>query len=390
MDQETKVDSRVFDVAPSTRSGLTRTDLIRQYKAMCRAGAIYYPVAYHFARELGRGRQGIVYESLRQGARGCITRHAIKVFDPSIYPSAKAYWTDMGRIAVQTSRMQMVRNANLVARDIYEETNGIGYLQMELINGCTVRHLLGKKHLELMKGRCTKAEWNHYTDVLFRIDGDQHSIQPGIALFIMRQILRGVESLHTAGFVHSDIKPANVMIDTLGQVRVVDYGRAVMAQEYVSFLLGSPVYMAPEQHRKEPAAIQSDLYSIGLVGLEMLMGRPFVDPSNMNEQQLLEFKLTLPDRLSELLPDHVLRNVELVGMLMRFIDPAPENRFPNAGTAESKKEGLALVHRQLTQTGQDTDWDRELAEYLGKLLAPPEDPIQVLEGVRTTPRIDRD
>ena len=68
---------------------------------------------------------------MRQGARGCVTRHAIKLFDPSIYGSAKKYWTDMARIAAQTSKLQLVKNPALVAPDIYEESNGIGYIQME-------------------------------------------------------------------------------------------------------------------------------------------------------------------------------------------------------------------------------------------------------------------
>ncbi|MGA1130126.1 MAG: hypothetical protein ACO3XN_08690, partial [Chthoniobacterales bacterium] len=119
------IQATVFAGPATDRSGgKGMTQLAANYRAILEAKAIYYPVAYRFIRELGRGRQGVVYLGLRQGARGSVTRHAIKVFDPSIYPNAKKYWTDMGRIAVQTSKLQTVKSPNIVAPDNYEEYNG--------------------------------------------------------------------------------------------------------------------------------------------------------------------------------------------------------------------------------------------------------------------------
>ena len=70
--------------------------LVQNYKNILQSKTIFYPVAYRLARELGRGHQGVVFLAFRYGARGCVTRHAIKIFDPSIYPDSKTYWTDMG------------------------------------------------------------------------------------------------------------------------------------------------------------------------------------------------------------------------------------------------------------------------------------------------------
>jgi serine/threonine protein kinase len=341
-----------------------------RFEAITRSLAIYYPVAYRLVRELGRGRQGIVFLALRQGARGCITRHAIKIFDPSIYTSAKRYWTDMGRIADQISRLQSVRAPNLVARDAYEETNGIGYVQMEPVDGVDLQYLLKPRHLEVVRERCTPEEWSRYTDVIFRLEGDRVSIQPGIALYIMRQVLRGLEALHEMGYVHSDIKPANVMVDRLGYVKLIDYGRAVRAHEEVTILFGSPLYMAPETHRRQPSLYQSDIYSVGLLGLEMLRGEPLVDARDMTEKDLLQFKMELPDRLMDLLPEHVRKNQQFTGLLRRFVEPDPELRFRAAGDAESGNEGLRLVHKQLVQLGKDTEYGRELQGYLTRLLPP--------------------
>ncbi len=369
-----------FEPLADTRDrghGTGSRQLIENYHALIRAKSIYYPVAYLFQRELGRGRQGIVFLGLRQGARGCITRHAIKLFDPSLYPSAKKYWTDMGRMAIQTSRLQTVRSPNLVARDVYEESNGIGYIQMEVIDGLDLRCMMSPHHLERARSRSKKQEWHRFTDAIFRISDGGLQVQPGVALYLMRQVLRGLESLHNLGFVHSDIKPANIMVDRLGYAKLVDYGRAVMLNEKTGFLLGSPLYMAPETHRREPSTAQTDLYSVGLVGLEMLRGEPLVDASKMTEADLHTFKLTLLDRLPDMLPPHVRQNEHLVYLFQRFLDPNPERRFPNAEEAESGHEGLTVVHKQLAQLGKDTEYGRELSNYLVKLVNPRTDQIEV-------------
>lgn len=376
-----------FDPVPDAGDrtyGMGSRQLLENYQALIRAKALYYPVAYLFQRELGRGRQGIVFLGLRQGARGCITRHAIKLFDPSLYPNAKKYWTDMGRMAIQTSRLQTVRSPNLVARDVYEESNGIGYVQMEVVDGMDLRCLMSPLHLERARRRSKKQEWDRFTDAVFRTEKGRLQIQPGVALYLMRQALRGLETLHNLGFVHSDIKPANIMVDRLGYAKLVDYGRAVMLNEKTSFLLGSPLYMAPETHRREPSTAQTDLYSVGLVGLEMLRGEPLVDASKMTEADLHEFKLTLLDRLPDMLPPHVQQNEHLVYLFQRFLDPNAERRFPNAEEAESGNEGLNVVHKQLAQLGKDTEYGRELSNYLAKLVNPRTDQIEVDDLIAQT------
>ena len=357
----------VVEKMPSGDAGVRQ--LCENYNSIVQSRAIFYPVAYRFPRELGRGRQGIVFLGLRQGARGCVTQHAIKLFDPGIYSTTEKYWTDMGRIAAQTSKLQLVKNPSLIAPDIYEENNGIGYLQMEVVDGVSLRYLLDGKHLEIVKARSSKEEWARFTDVVFRVERGKVRIQPGVALYIMRQVLRGLEALHDAGFVHSDVKPANIMIDRQGYVKLIDYGRAVLINEHVTILLGTPLYMAPEIHRREVSMLQSDIYSVGLVGLEMLRGDAGIK-SNLGEAELLEAKNQLPRKLATLLPDYVRQNAQFVVLLQRFLDPDPRCRYNNTTEAEVGSEGLLLVHRQLVQLGKDAEYGRELEAYLAKLTFP--------------------
>lgn len=354
----------------SMSSGKGMTQLVANYRSILDAKAIYYPVAYRFVRELGRGRQGVVFLGLRSGARGSLTRHAIKVFDPGIYPNAKKYWTDMGRIAMQTSKLQTIKIPSIVAPDIYEEYNGIGYLQMESIDGVGLRYLLDGSHLERARQNSTPSEWANFTDVIFRIKDGRVAIQPGVVIYIMRRVLRALEGLHDAGYIHCDVKPANIMIDTAGYIKLIDYGRATLVNEKVSFLLGTPVYMAPEMHKREPALIASDIYTVGLVILEMLRGEPLLNRPVKTEQELLETKMKVSQNLPSLLPDHVRQNEVFVGVLRRFLDPDPARRYANAQEAESGKDGLLAVHKQLALAGKDTEYGRELENYLAKLINP--------------------
>lgn len=361
------------DLAPAAPSptGIGSRQLTANYRSILAARAVYHPVAYRFPRELGRGRQGIVFLGLRQGARGCVTRHAIKLFDPAIYSTAKKYWTDMGRIAAQTAKLQLVKNPALVAPDIYEESNGIGYVQMEVVDGISLRELLDGDHLEQARARCTEEEWQRFTDVIFRLQDGKLMIQPGIALYILRQVLRGLETLHEMGFVHGDVKPANIMIDRLGYVKLIDYGRASLVDEKMTLLLGTPMYMAPEIHTDRIARTSSDIYSLGLVGLEMLRGqRLFPGDMPLSENELLLGKYNLPSQLYDILPDHVRQNAQFLVLLQRFIEPHLPGRFANAEEAETGGSGLALLHKQLTLVGKDTDYGRELENYLGKIINP--------------------
>ena len=354
---------------------LERDQLIENYRSIIRDGAIHYPVTYEIRGELGRGRQGRVFLALRRGARGCVTRHAIKLFDPGIYSSSELYWTDMGRIATQVSLLQASHNPNLLPRDSYEEVLGIGYVQMEAIDGVDLRYLLDGGHVDRVLETMARDEYDRKTRSLFRPGETQVEVTPGLAVHIMRQVLRGLEALHRQDFVHSDIKPSNIMIDRLGYVRVIDHGRGVKRGEKVRILLGSPLYMAPEAHEREPSTTQSDLYSVGLVGLEMLRGEPLVGDPDIGEKELLKIKLSLTRTLPDMLPRDVRENETFLNVMSRLLEPDPAARQSTAEDADLGKYGLSGVHRQFARIGDDAEYGRELEGYLERLVDPDTDRI---------------
>ena len=343
-------------------------DLLENYRALIHARTIPYPVAYQFNKELGHGRQGVVFLATRHGARACLTHHAIKLFDPGIYSNVARYWTDMGRIAKQISLLQPINNVNMVSSDFYEECNGIGYTHMQIIDGVDLQFLIDGKHMEIARTRSTPEEWDHFLNVLFRMENGRVSLHAGLALYILRNVLRGIAVLHANGFIHGDIKPTNIMVNIQGTVKLVDFGRAARIGEPVNILLGSPLYMAPESHRREPSFIQSDIFSTGLVGLEILKGRQIASLADSNENKLLDFKTILASQIEQYLPDEILGNIEFIHVLKHFLEPDMANRYDSAREAESGAHSLMSARQWLSDSERECEYERELEAYLHKLV----------------------
>lgn len=320
---------------------------------------------YTLDRHIGRGRQGVVFKGCRQGAKRCRTYHAIKVFDPGIYPSSQSYWEDMESISLQVTDLHRNRCPNLVNCDLYEEVNGVGFVQMELVDGVNLGQLLG--HYRIFRRHHLHADEHFKT--LFNTFKGRVCIQPGVVVYILRQMLFGLETLHAAKYLHCDIKPSNVMVDLQGYMRVIDFGRAHHVESGSSRLMATPAYAAPEFHLHRVQSIQSDLYGVGLVGLELLVGRPLLDPgAPFHPDRALDRKLHLLDGLEDLLPPYVRCNPELVQIIRRFLDPDPMKRFADALNAESSAEGLAQVHKQLTRMDIDSDYRRDLGSFVRRII----------------------
>ena len=97
-------------------------------------------------------------------------------------------------------------------------------------------------------------------------------------LEILRQLLEGMNYIHSVGVIHRDIKPANVMIrEEDDQVKIIDFGISKVTNEFYTDYTTShfltELYGSPEQKRGEPITRQSDIYSLGIVFYEVLSGR---------------------------------------------------------------------------------------------------------------------
>jgi serine/threonine-protein kinase len=137
---------------------------------------------------------------------------------------------------------------------------------------------------------------------------------------IARRLCAGLAAAHDKGVLHRDLKPGNIMIDGRGQVRIMDFGLARLAEETrgAEMRNGTPAYMAPEQSAGREVSVRSDLYALGLVLFEMFTGkRAFPDDHNH-----------APIRSSSSTGNEVDPAVERI--VLRCLEPEPRNRPASA------------------------------------------------------------
>jgi eukaryotic-like serine/threonine-protein kinase len=127
------------------------------------------------------------------------------------------------------------------------------------------------------------------------------------ALNIGVQIASGLGGAHKAGVLHRDLKPENVMVAGDGRVVVTDFGVAIALNEPGAVLLpmqgaGTPLYMSPEQIEGGKLDERTDLYALGLILFEMLVGRLPWERSEALESQMARLAVPAPD-VREFAPD---------------------------------------------------------------------------------------
>ncbi len=164
------------------------------------------------------------------------------------------------------------------------------------------------------------------------------TIPEEIAIRIFCEILDGLDFAHANKIYHLDIKPSNIMIKENGNIKILDFGISTSKQDKVitQNIMGTPMYMSPEQALKSGIDWRSDIYSLGVTLFQMVTGRlPF--SARTNEELLKKIVTDDLPRIKTLYP-HV------SDQMQEIIDKAtmkrPEDRFQNC--REFRRELLKL------------------------------------------------
>jgi len=279
---------------------------------------------YRILAELGRGGMGVVYLAEQARPRRLV---ALKLIRPE--RTSPGLLTRFEREIEVLGRFQHPGIAQIYQAGTHEGALGPQpYLSMELVAGRSItRHAEEKRlddfqRLELLARAC---------------DAIQHAWERGV--------------------VHRDLKPANILVassrdpgDPVGQPKVLDFGVARLLGEGESesrltlpgFPLGTLPYMSPEQLRGESGAPdpRADVYSLGVIGYELLAGNPPFDP---DRSSLPEIARTLeqmdPPPLPRLDPS---LGAGASAAIFRAMEKEPERRYPNAGELARELRGPGL------------------------------------------------
>lgn len=194
---------------------------------------------YRIDRPIARGGMSTVYRCVDMRLGRAV---AAKVMDER-YSDDPVFIKRFSREARAMARLQ---HPNLVAIHDFSADGEPIYLIMELIDGGTLRELLA--------------------------EGGPFPVQA--AASTLRNVLRGLEEVHSTGLIHRDIKPDNVLITSHHRVKVGDFGlvRATNAEATTDMIVGTVSYLAPEQVTGEEITPASDVYSAGIVLFELLTG----------------------------------------------------------------------------------------------------------------------
>ena len=225
---------------------------------------------FEVVRFIGQGGMGQVYEALDLELKGKVALKAIRE-DISSDPQMLARFRREVLLTRRITHPNVCRTFDIERHSSIaaDGTNSdITFLTMELLEGETLADLLRRQ------GRLATTE----------------------ALPLVLQMIEALSAAHSVGIVHRDFKPSNVLLVPINnglRVVVTDFGlaRAILPDALTSgdsatptsltgsqTLMGTLVYMAPEQFERGEASVASDIYSLGLVMFEMVTGqRPFAD-----------------------------------------------------------------------------------------------------------------
>jgi serine/threonine protein kinase len=282
---------------------------------------------YQIEEKLGEGGMGAVYKC-----------HDIRLGRHVALKLVKAQFSD--RWEREARAVAVLSHPHIATLYDVGRHEGAPYLVFECVSGQTLDKLIPRDGLPLSE-----------------------------ALKIAVQVADGLTCAHSAGIVHRDLKPSNLIVDETGQVKVLDFGLAKLAereipegyppaimaaQSGVSVIAGTPAYMSPEQAAGKPVDARSDIFSFGSLLYEMVTGhaafpgdsRPAIVAAVLN-QEPEPVPPTVPPELQKTigkcLQKDPAQRFQQIDDVKRALDHLCEEMQAGTGTKVSTRSLLAVI-----------------------------------------------
>ena len=199
---------------------------------------------YKVTAEVGRGGMGVVYKAEDTKLERTV---ALKFLASHLLEDEEGH----ARFIREAKAVASLDHPNICTVYEIDEVDGETFIAMAYLEGRTVKAKIAERPLKLDE-----------------------------ALDIAIQTAQGLQAAHEKEIVHRDIKSANLMVTPQGQVKIMDFGLAQLAEgsklTKTATVLGTPAYMSPEQSQRLPTDRRTDIWSLGVVVYEMVTGRtPF-------------------------------------------------------------------------------------------------------------------
>lgn len=199
---------------------------------------------YVLREELGRGGMATVHRAHDEVLGRDV---AVKLAHPHLVVDSAF----RDRFRREARAVATLDHPNVVAVHDWGEDRESAFLVLQLVDGPSLRAVLRQRR----------------------------RLQPAEAVAVLAPAARGLGAAHAAGLVHRDVKPENVLLGLDGTVRITDFGLARAAASATAtfgsgVIVGSPHYLAPEAVRGQPLGPRADVYGLGVVLFETLVGRP--------------------------------------------------------------------------------------------------------------------
>ena len=325
--------------APTMIEGISSAAAVARPTSGAREFQAYQPVVkegtilvgrYEILKTLGEGGMGAVYKAKDLTLSRLV---ALKVIRPELAKNPSI----IDRFKQELLLSQRVTHRNVIRIYDLGEGDGMQFITMEFIEGRDLRSIIHERK----------------------------KLPPEEAVGIMEQICLALDSAHSVGVIHRDLKPQNIMMDGNGRVLVMDFGLARTVEgegmTQTGALVGTMEYMSPEQALAQDLDQRSDLFSAGLIFYEMLTGQtPF-----RADSAVASLIRRTQERASPISSHNASFPQNLIFIVSKCLEREPAARYQTARDLlaaldawDGKRAAGAIAFQSVQPWAQDIPWPK--------------------------------